>query len=86
MRSLIRLFKSQIQKQDGAYTYGIRKMEDRKRVVPGQLKQEASHRLKLRIPKAYNELIDNATDDATIEVEYETLVGSVTIHNVTIRS
>ncbi len=85
MRSLIRLFKSQIRKQDGVYTYGISKMEDRERTAPGASK-EPSQRLKLRIPKAYTELIDQASEDDSIEVEYESIVGSVTIHNVTIRS
>jgi len=86
MRSYLNLSKSQLEKHDGTYTYGIQKMEDRKRAVPGKPLPESSHRLKLRIPKAYNELIDSATEDDTIEIEYETLVGSVTVHNVTVHS
>ena len=60
-------------------------MEDRERVAPGKPKKSVSHRLQLRIPKTYNELIAIATEDDTIEVEYEIMVGSVTIHNVTLR-
>jgi len=86
MRSRINLSKSQLEKHGRTYTYGIQKMEDRKRVVPDQSKQAVSHALKLRIPKAYNDLIDSATEDNMIEVEYEIIVGSVTVHNVTIRS
>ena len=86
MRSRIHLSKSQLEKHDKVYTYGIQKMEDRKRTAPGQPPPAASHRIKLRIPKAYTELIDSATEDDTIEIEYESIVGSVTIHNVTVHS
>lgn len=86
MRSRLNLFKSQLEKHDKIYTYGIQKMEDRKRSVPGEAPPATSHRIKLRIPKTFTELIDKATEDDTIEIEYETLVGSVTIHNVTIHS
>jgi hypothetical protein len=86
MRSRLNLWKSQLEKHEGVYTYGIQKMEDKKRTAPGQVPPAASHRIRLRIPKAYTELIDNADDDDTIEIDYESLVGSVTIHNVTIRN
>lgn len=83
MRSRLNLWKSQLEKQGGVYTYGIQKMQDRKRTAPGE--DQGSYKVQLRIPKTYNELIDNAEDDATVEVEYEIMVGSVTIHNVTIK-
>jgi hypothetical protein len=86
MKSILNLSKSQLEKHDKTYTYGIQKMEDRKRAAPGEALPASSHRIKLRIPKIYTELIDSATDDDTIEIEYEILVGSVTIHNVTIHS
>ena len=86
MRSLINLFKSQFNKSDGMYTYGVPKIEESRQAHQDRSKNAASHTLKLRIPKAYNKLIDSATDDDTIEVEYEIMVGSVTVHNVTLHS
>lgn len=87
MRSLINLSKSQLDKTDGMYTYGVPKIEESRQAHKDKSKSAAaSHTLKLRIPKTYNKLIDSATDDDTIEVEYEIMVGSVTIHNITLHS
>lgn len=81
----LNLWKSQLEKHDTAYTYGILRMEDRKRFAPGQHTENNDYKIPLRIPKTYSDLIDKAKDDDTLQIEYERVDGLVAIQNVTVK-